>query len=445
MTTNSPVSTQSRNSLPGRERQGRLLFSARIAAVLFMAFCIITFLWGLLLFPRYGLANLDAIRPNDSWSDETLLTVLETAGLSVAQLGYAQLAVGVLAALSMVAVGLVIFWRKAESWFGLYVGVLFVWFGTQANFVTGPVGQVQPFLAPIESALGTLAWLAFFPLLYLFPDGRFVPHWTRWLLPIWLGLMTLFTLQLLPDSLAFAPVALYLVLGLGSQGYRFARRSDAVQQQQTKWVLFSLVFLVVTAIWAISILASSQSQQQFTARDLWVSTLATTLFTLSLAALPISIGVAILRYRLWDIDVIIRKTLIYTVLSGLLVLVYFGLVVILQSLFDSVSGQQSPIAIVFSTLVIAALFTSLRRRVQAVIDRRFFRKKYNAQQVLARFAQTARDETDMAVLTAELERVVQETMQPEQISVWLTPVSAANGRLPDGLPYRPTKVERNDQ
>ncbi len=390
--------------------------------MLFMAFCIITFLWGLLLFPRYGLANLDAIRPNDNWSDETLLTVIAAAGLSVARLGYAQLAVDVLAALSMVAVGLVIFWRKADSWFGLYTGVLFVWFGTQANFVTDPVGQVLPFLAPIDNVLGNLVWLAFFPLLYLFPNGHFVPRWTRWLLPVWLGLMALFSLQLLPDSLAFAPVALYLVLGIGSQGYRFARRSNPVQRQQTKWVLFSFAFLVVMAIWSISILAGNQSEQQFTVRDLWVSTIAVSLFTVSLAMLPISIGVAILRYRLWDIDVIIRKTLVYTVLTALLALVYLGIVVLLQALFGRLAGvEQSTLAIVISTLAIAALFTPLRRRIQDAIDRRFYRKKYNAQQVLAQFAITARDETDLDALLAELARVVDETLQPEHVSVWLTP------------------------
>jgi len=103
----------------------------------------------------------------------------------------------------------------------------------------------------------------------------------------------------------------------------------------------------------------------------------------------------------------------------LLLLVYLGLVVLLQSIFESVSGQQSPIAIVISTLVIAALFTPLRQRVQAVIDRRFFRKKYDAQQILSQFAQTARDATDMERLTGELILVVQQTMQPEAISLWL--------------------------
>jgi hypothetical protein len=222
--------------------------------------------------------------------------------------------------------------------------------------------------------------------------------------------------------LAFVSVALYLVLGVGSQGYRFARRSNPVQRQQTKWVLFSFAFLVAMAIWSSSILAENQSQQQFTVRDLWVSTVATTLFTVSLAALPISIGIAILRYRLWDIDVIIRKTLVYSVLTALLALVYFGSVVLLQSLFGRLAGaEQSTLAIVISTLAIAALFTSLRRRIQDTIDRRFFRKKYNAQQVLAQFAQTARDETDLDALTAELVRVVDETLQPEFVSVWLTP------------------------
>jgi hypothetical protein len=416
------------NPPPDSASPGRWLRVARLVAMLFMAFCIVTFVWGLLLFPRYGLSNLDAIRPNDAWSDATLLAVIADAGLSVGQLGYAQLAIGVLAATILAAVGLVIFWRKADSWFGLYVGVLFVWFGTQANFITDPVGQAQPALAPIDSILGNVVWLAFFPLLYLFPDGQFVPRWTRWLLLVWLGLMLFFMLQLLPDSLAFAPMAVYLVLGISSQSYRFARRSNAVQRQQTKWVLFSFGIVVVTAIWAISILVSSQSQHQFMVRDLWVSTIATSLFTVSLATLPLSIGLAILRYRLWDIDVVIRKTLVYTVLTALLALVYFGIVVLLQAVFGRLAGvEQSTLAVVISTLAIAALFTPLRRRIQDGIDRRFFRKKYNAQQVLARFAQTARDETDLDALKAELVRVVDETLQLEHVSVWLRATKSPKG------------------
>jgi hypothetical protein len=142
------------------------------------------------------------------------------------------------------------------------------------------------------------------------------------------------------------------------------------------------------------------------------------LSSLSSVMIGAGLAVAVLRYRLYDIDLIIRRTVQYAVLSVLLALVYFGMVILLQSVFNSVSGQQSPFAIVISTLVIAALFAPLRRRIQNVIDRRFYRQKYDAQQVLAQFAQTCRDETDMDALTAELQHVIQQTLQPEQITIW---------------------------
>ncbi len=330
--------------------------------MLFMVFCIVTFVWGLLLFPRYGLTNLDAIRPNDNWSDATLLAVLADAGLSVAAMGNFQLALTVLAALSMVGVGIIIFWRKADSWFGLYLSVMFVAFGTQGNFVTRPVEQLLPLIAPVLGAMGSLIWLAFFPLLYLFPDGRFVPRWTRWLLVVWIGVTVgVFSFNLLPEAIALVAVPIYLVIGIGSQGYRYFRRSGAVQRQQTKWVFLALGLVVFTGVWAIvymALMGPGSPDQQLTVDDLWLSLASTTLFSLSLSALPISIGIAILRYRLWDIDVIIRKTLVYAVLTALLALVYFGSVILLQRLFGAVTGiEQSPLAVVVSTLVIAALFT----------------------------------------------------------------------------------------
>ena len=135
-------------------------------------------------------------------------------------------------------------------------------------------------------------------------------------------------------------------------------------------------------------------------------------------ALPVSLAVGILRYHLFDIDVIIRKTTSYAILTALLALVYFGSVVILQRLLAPITGESTA-AVVLSTLLIAALFLPLRRRIQETIDRRFFRRKYDAEQVLARFAATARDETDLDALTAELIRVIQETMEPESVTIWL--------------------------
>jgi hypothetical protein len=134
---------------------------------------------------------------------------------------------------------------------------------------------------------------------------------------------------------------------------------------------------------------------------------------------PISVMLAILRYRLWDIDIIVRRTLQYSLLTGLLVLVYFGSVIVLQSLVENFTGEQSPLVIVLSTLVIAALFNPLRTRVQDFIDRRFYRKKYDSQNALAHFATAARDEVDLDQLTAALLSVVEETVQPEQVFLWL--------------------------
>jgi hypothetical protein len=151
-----------------------------------------------------------------------------------------------------------------------------------------------------------------------------------------------------------------------------------------------------------------------------------------LSAFPVAVGIAILRYRLYDIDIIINRTLVYGSLTLMLALVYFGGVTATQALFQTFTGQEElpQLVVVASTLVIAALFTPLRRRIQSFIDRRFYRRKYDARKTLEAFSAKLRDETDLEALNNDLVGVVRETMQPAHVSVWLRPETAPKGEHP---------------
>jgi hypothetical protein len=156
-------------------------------------------------------------------------------------------------------------------------------------------------------------------------------------------------------------------------------------------------------------------------------------FALSFLLIPLSISVAVLRSRLFDIDVLINRTLVYSVLTALLAAVYLGGVVAIQAIFQSLSGQQKlpQLAIVASTLVIAALFNPLRRRIQTFIDRRFYRSKYDARKTLEAFSSQLRDETDLEALNDDLVGIVRETMQPAHASLWLRSDTDAKGEQAD--------------
>jgi hypothetical protein len=151
----------------------------------------------------------------------------------------------------------------------------------------------------------------------------------------------------------------------------------------------------------------------------WLEDVGFVFSIVGLASLPATVGIAILRYRLYGIDLIINRVLVYGPITAMLVLCYLGGVVSLQAAFRSLTGQESTLAVVASTLAIAALFNPLRRRVQGFVDRRFYRRKYNAAKILAAFNARLRDETDLGILREDLTGVVKETMQPSHVSLWL--------------------------
>jgi hypothetical protein len=174
----------------------------------------------------------------------------------------------------------------------------------------------------------------------------------------------------------------------------------------------------------------------FLLSDFLPSIIGDVLFGVGLIALPVAIGIAVLRYRLYEIDLVINRTLVYGPLTAMLVLVYLGGVVLLQYVFRALTGQESQLAVVASTLAIAALFNPLRRRVQAFVDRLFYRRKYDAAKTLEAFSARLRDETDLERLGVELVSVVRETMQPTRASLWLRPdpTSKVGGGEPSDEP-----------
>jgi len=201
------------------------------------------------------------------------------------------------------------------------------------------------------------------------------------------------------------------------------RRAVGVERQQIKWFAYSAAIFAIGVVLIVIPLAINTPP--------WYEWAATAIFAAISPAIPISIGIAILRYRLYEIDTLINRTLVYGSLTATLVALYFGGIVVLQRVFVLLTGEQSTLAVVASTLLIAALFTPLRRRIQSFIDRRFYRHKYDARKTLEAFSSTLRDETDLGALSDDLVGVVRETMQPEHVSLWLRPETAQRGKQPE--------------
>ena len=328
---------------------------------------------------------------------------------------------------------------NAVGWIFLAIGVLLGLLfaaGAYSNLALD-TGHVSLPGGPFTAWIGT--WI-FIPaafglpmlLLLLFPDGRFVSK--RWRLVGWLlGLLVLFAAVSkgfepghippgIENPLAPGGAAgeLFRVLShatdvLALPGFALAVaglvvrlwRSRGVERQQLKWFAYCAALVGLGLGTTVFVPGG------------WAADLAFLVGLLALAGLPVAAGIAILRYRLYDIDVIVNRTLVYGSLTVALVALYIGSVVSLQYVFHTLTGGGSPLAIVASTLAIAVLFNALRRRIQSFIDRRFYRRKYDAARTLSGFSARLRDETDLEQLNAELLSVVRMTMQPEHATLWL--------------------------
>ncbi len=324
------------------------------------------------------------------------------------------------------AVAAVIFLRRSDDRMALFTSfVLMIFGGAGAAGTMRALAEAHPeFWFPVN-LLDYVSQVCFGIFFFLFPDGRFVPRWTRW---VALASALYFVPDIFfPDSALTTLItpAFFVFLGtlVVAQVHRYRRVSTPEQRQQTKWVVFG--FATALAGFTTVILMVQFVPAIRDAGPLGVMVFSTLIYGF-LLLIPLSIGVAILRSRLYEIDVVINKTLVYGALTATLALVYLGVVVALQYVFRGVVGGSSQLVIVASTLAIAALFRPLRRRIQGFIDRRFYRRKYDAAKTLKVFSARLRDETDLDRLGDNLVGVVRETVQPTHVSLWLRPAVEPN-------------------
>ena len=373
-----------------------------------------------------------------AYPTDNVSAALANLGLSAGAYALYNVALDTVFVSVFAAVAIVIFWRRSEDPVALLVAtMLVVWGPLNALYLPTPSTIEKPYpvlgitLGLILTYIGYIAWMLFF---YLFPSGHFVPRWTRWLALIYgvffFGLwnFTPFGPLSWPPPLFIAAVVAVWGSFLMAQIYRYARVSDRTERQQTKWVVFGVAVAIVGTLATIF---TVEAAVDLPPREVGQRMLSMLLMDASGLMIPLSIGIAMLRSRLFDIDVVINRTLVYGSLTAMLVALYVGGVALAQTIFRAITGQeqQPQLAVVVSTLAIAALFNPLRRRLQGFVDRRFYRRKYDATKTLEVFAARLRDETDLDSLSEELVSVVRDTMQPEHVALWLRPDTTPGDRL----------------
>jgi hypothetical protein len=364
------------------------------------------------------------------------VVALQELGLSLGFYAAYMLTVNIISVLGFWAVGTLIFWKRPDDSFALYFSMMLVSFGASSmtDWFMGRDGALGLF----GTSIGFFGYVLFYFSFFVFPDGRFIPRWGLWPVMVWTVDQALYSF--LPKNSFLHPTAWPALLNFAvlvglfggmifAQAYRYLRVSGPIERQQTKWVVFGSTAAIILATAATIPFAIFPGRLQSGVLSVLYALSAETVFNFALLLIPLSIGVAILRYRLWDIDVVINRTLVYGALTALLAAGYFATILALQGIsrlvfqapFRAFLGQESALATVAATLAMAALFNPLRHRIQSFIDRSFYRNKYDAAKTLEAFSMKLRDETDLNALSDDLARVVRETMQPVHVSLWLHP------------------------
>jgi hypothetical protein len=399
---------------------GRWLLLARVGCIAVAGLDLALFIGGL---PAYVAAIAAGCRTVVCDTNQVWLNAvqnLHVLGFSFAFLAWTTLVLTGLLVVVFAVVGLVLFWRKAADPTALVAAFAFLTVPITLANVTSALPAFWQMPAQVVNWLGGSA---LFLLLYLFPDGRFVPRWSRWL---WAGTVIGFGGQIFWPSAPFHVLLRTVSLAglavgvVAVQLYRYVCVSTPVERQQTKWVVFGVSVALTGMLLGTALTRSFPGPFR---GDIQWYVIVFGVFYLSPLLIPLSFGLAILRYRLWDVDILINKALVYGLLTGLLGALYAGLIIGLESLAGAVTGTtgQQPVALVISTLAIAALFQPVRKRIQRIIDRRFYRRKYDAAKTLEAYSATLRSEVDLNQLREHLAVVVEETMQPTFVSLWLRP------------------------
>jgi len=337
-------------------------------------------------------------------------------------------------ALMMVCVGVstLIVWRRSRDRMALIVALFLVTLGPLA-VIENVSASPSPWQVPLEFL--SFLFVALFLLVFsLFPTGQFVSHWMGWIIIVLLTLQVPFTFFPPLVTLQISAVPLGFLVGIGPlailvvvQLYRYRRVSSPEERQQTKWVVFG--FAVPITFMVSGLVPYLMFPALAVPGSLYLLAYAAVQAIL-LLLIPLSFGFAMLRSRLWEIDVLINRTLVYGTLTVILTGIYVALVIGLSALLRSIISHDSGVAIVLSTVAIYVLFQPLRRRIQQVIDRRFYRRKYDAAKVVAAFSATLHQEVDLEQLREHLLAVVQETMEPAHVSLWLRTPPPSGKRKP---------------